>query len=345
MADILQQSLGAGEVLNNPGQDGEEGFLPLAVRNMTVGREVSFDVHLKLNKQEGTEPQFVKCVTRGGIFQKELYQKLIRLQILNIYVSLKETTRVMQYLQHHLKLVLGSNTQSGLEKGMQLCDATQMWALNFFNHEKARSSEEIKLAQQFLEPLLAVIKGERQNLMHLMRIKRHKGFRLYSHCLNVCLLGMAYTSYLGWSQEKILGFGLGALLHDIGLTRTPQVILNKQEKLTAEEMSQVKRHPLDGYRMMQAFVHLRVDALQMVLQHHENGDGSGYPQGLKLQALHSWARILRILDSYEAMTAARPWRPAMEPKEALWTMRSDWEKSKLFDHGFLKSFVRFLAGG
>lgn len=82
----------------------------------------------------------------------------------------------------------------------------------------------------------------------------------------------------------------------------------------------------------------------MVLQHHENGDGSGYPKRLKAPNIHAWARILRILDSYEAMTAERPWRPALEPKEALWIMFEDWKKSRLFDQNYLMSFIKFLAG-
>ena len=81
----------------------------------------------------------------------------------------------------------------------------------------------------------------------------------------------------------------------------------------------------------------------MVLHHHENGDGSGYPDGLKIDGIHHWARILRILDSYEAMTAERPWRHAMEPKEALWLMRNGWEKNKLFDKNYLQTFIKFLA--
>jgi HD-GYP domain-containing protein (c-di-GMP phosphodiesterase class II) len=195
----------------------------------------------------------------------------------------------------------------------------------------------------FLDNLFGVIKSDRHNLLELLHVKRHKSFRLYTHCLNVCLLGMAFTSYLGWSREKVLGFGLGALIHDIGLVRTPRAVLEKTGKLTAEEMLEIKRHPIDGFRLVQGFVNLPWDALQMVLQHHENGDGSGYPKGLKTANIHSWARICRILDSYEAMTDKRPWREAMEPKDALWTMHSDWKRSKVFDQNYLTSFIKFLA--
>jgi len=343
MTDILQKRLDASEIPLTPELGEAENFEPLPLRNLTVGRKIPFDVYVKIKKKEQKLPQFVKCCDRDEIFQEEWYQKLRGLRIPCVYVFLGDGAQVLQYLQQQLELALADDAISELETGTLACDAAHIWAFNFFSNQEARTREQVKLGRDFLGTLCKMIKSNDHNLLDLMDLGRPKGLRLFSHCLNVCLLGMAFTSYLGWSPEKSLGFGLGALVHDIGLNRTPQAILEKQGKLTIEEMSEIKRHPIDGFRQVQAFIHLRWEALQMVLQHHENGDGTGYPAGLKLPAIHSWARILRILDSYEAMTAKRPWRPAMNPKEALWTMRSDWKRSKLFDLNYLKAFIKFLA--
>jgi HD-GYP domain-containing protein (c-di-GMP phosphodiesterase class II) len=81
-----------------------------------------------------------------------------------------------------------------------------------------------------------------------------------------------------------------------------------------------------------------------VLRHHENGDGSGFPEGLKLSAIHPWARIMRIIDSYDGLTGERPGYSPISPKEALWTMRQHWEESKVYDHYYLLAFIKFLAG-
>src|SRR4030042_124756 len=342
MSEIFQQPLDISQIIAAPGFEEVEGYAPLPLRNLTAGWDVPFDVYLKIKKKEKVKPQFVKCCERGEVFQEDWYEKLLKMQIPCVYVSLEEVERVMQYLHHNLELTLVDDTQTDLEKGLRVCDATYMWTLNFFSTEEARTGEQVKLGLQFLDTLFEVIRGDRQNILYLMEIRQHS-FRLYTHCLNVCLLGLAFTSYLGWNLEKIRGFGLGSLIHDIGLIRTPQAILEKKGTLTEEEMSKGKRPPLAGFRRVQAFVHLRWEALQMVLQHHENGDGSGYPEGLKTTAIHPWARVLRILDSYEAMTAERPWRPAMETKEALWIMRNEWEKSKLFDQNYMKTFIKFLA--
>ncbi|MFZ5452302.1 MAG: HD-GYP domain-containing protein [Thermodesulfobacteriota bacterium] len=340
---IFQQRLSTKEIIFIPGFEEEGGYAPLPLRNITVGWEAPFDIFLKIQMKGETTPQFIMGCARGEVFQEDWHAKLVELDIPCVYVSLKDMDRLMHYLQYNLKLLLADHSHSDLEKSLRIADATHLWTLNFFNSEIARTGDQVKLALKFLGTLLEVVQDDRHNNLHLVEIRRHS-FRLYTHCLNVCLLGLAFTSYLNWSVEDIRGFGLGALIHDIGLIRTPVAILDKKGKLGDEEMNKVKRHPLDGFRMMQSFLHVRWEALKMVLQHHENGDGSGYPQGLKIHGIHPWSRILRILDSYEAMTAARPWRPAMEPKEALWIMRTEWEESKLFDHNFLTTFVKFLAG-
>ncbi len=334
-------TLATDEVLVVPGLEEAEGFGPLPLQNLTWTGEVLFDVYLKTKKKGQEKPHFVKCCGRGEAFQEKWFRKLAQLDISCVYFAMQEMERVLQYLHLNLELSCADGAQSELPKGVQICDIVHMWTLNFFNK---RTAEALKLGLQFLERLFEVIKGERQDVLPLLKVRRHKSLRLYTHCLHVCLLGLAFTHYLGWSREKIIGFGLGALIHDIGLIRTPRTILGKKGTLAKEEMLEIKQHPLDGFRMVQNFVHLRWEALQMVLQHHENGDGSGYPKRLKAPNIHAWARILRILDSYEAMTAERPWRPALEPKEALWIMFEDWKKSRLFDQNYLMSFIKFLAG-
>ena len=343
MTDILQKRLDVREIPLTPELGKEENFEPLPLRNLTVGRKVPFEVYIKIKNKEQKLPQFVKCCDRGEVFQEEWSRKLRGLRIPWVYVFQREGVRVLQYLQQHLELALEEDTLSELEKGVLAGDTAHIWAFNFFSNEEARTREQVKLARQLLGTLFTVLESDPHNLLSLLNIRRPKALRLFTHCLNVCLLGMAFTSYLRWTPEKIRGFGLGALVHDLGLNRTSRAILEKKGKLTEEEMFEIKRHPTDGFRQVQAFIHLRWEALQMVLQHHENGDGTGYPGGLKLPAIHSWARILRILDSYEAMTAKRPWREAMEPNDALWLMRDDWQKSNLFDPHYLKAFIKFLA--
>lgn len=340
--DIFQQAVEVSQIAIDPGFGEGEGYASLPLRSLTPGLEVPFDIFVKTITNELTKPEFIKCCERGDVFQKDWHLKLQELEIPCVYLSLQDIEEVQQYLYHNIEMVLRDDTQDTLEKGVRICDAAHMWTFNFFNSEEARTAQQVKAGQKFLDTLFAVIGGDHHNFFSLMEIKYHS-FHLYTHCLNVCLLGLAFTIFLGWSREKIQEFALGALVHDIGLTKTPRDILEKKGPLTAEELAQVKRHPLEGVRMLQASTNLSWESLQMLMQHHENGDGSGYPEGLKSDNIHDWAKILRILDTYEAMTEERPWRPAKEPKEVLWLMRKDWEKGKVFDRNYVKTFILFLA--
>jgi HD-GYP domain-containing protein (c-di-GMP phosphodiesterase class II) len=340
--NISQQTLDVSQIATAPGFEEGEGYTSLPLRNLTPGWEVPFDVFVKTITKEVMKPKFIKCCERGDVFQKEWRLKLQQLGIPCVYLSLQDLEEVQQYLHQNLEMVLKDETQDTLEKGVRICDAAHMWTFNFFHSEEARTVKQVKEGLKFLDTLFEVIGADHHNFLSLMQIKFHS-FHLYTHCFNVCLLGLAFAIFLGWSWEKIQEFALGALVHDIGLTKTPRDILEKNGPLTPGEMSQIRRHPLDGVRLLQASTNLSWESLQMVMQHHENGDGSGYPDGLKIEDIHDWARILRILDTYEAMTAERPWRPAKEPKEALWVMRNDWEKGKVFDKNYLRTFILFLG--
>jgi HD-GYP domain-containing protein (c-di-GMP phosphodiesterase class II) len=158
------------------------------------------------------------------------------------------------------------------------------------------------------------------------------------------MLGLAFTKYLNWPDEEIVEFARGALLHDLGMAEIPPTLLNKPGRLSVPEMELVKKHPQDSYLIIEEISSLSLNSMVMILQHHELGDGSGYIQGLKLPMISPWARILRIIDSYEAMTSNRSWREKFNPLDALQEIRKEWSVKGTFDTNYLIDFIKFLSG-
>src|SRR5262249_18486119 len=109
---------------------------------------------------------------------------------------------------------------------------------------------------------------------------------------------------------------LGALLHDVGQIRLPDAVLGKPGALDQAELRILREHPRWGVEILEA-VPLLTPALDVVASHHERWDGSGYPHGLKAAAIPLTARVFAVVDTLEAMTHARPHRPALALGKAL----------------------------
>ena len=115
---------------------------------------------------------------------------------------------------------------------------------------------------------------------------------------------------LGVRQNQLADIERGALLHDIGKIGVSDKILLKPAKLTEEEWVEVRKHPEIGYSILKGIDFLK-GAAEMVLQHHERFDGTGYPRGLSGEQILLGARIFAIVDTFEAMTSDRPYRKAL----------------------------------
>lgn len=130
------------------------------------------------------------------------------------------------------------------------------------------------------------------------------------HQQKTARLAVAIAEELGWPADQIEGMRLGAMIHDIGKIYVPAEILNRPGKLTDLEFGLIKSHPEVGYEILKD-VELPWPVAQIILQHHERLDGSGYPAGLKEGDIIPEARLLAVADAIEAMATHRPYRPAL----------------------------------
>jgi len=136
------------------------------------------------------------------------------------------------------------------------------------------------------------------------------------HQKRVSSLSAAIAREMGYSDDRIEGIRLGSMVHDIGKISVPAEILNRPGKLSNDEFGIIKAHPEAGYDILKG-VDFPWPIAQMTLQHHERLDGSGYPQGLKGDAIVAEARILAVADVVEAITSHRPYRASLGLETAL----------------------------
>ena len=145
---------------------------------------------------------------------------------------------------------------------------------------------------------------------------------LYIHSLNVGFLSAAIGKKLGFADERLTNLTLTGVLHDIGKLFLDQAILNKAGKLTDSEFSEIKKHPILGYKYVLENFEFDKEVLLGILEHHERNDGSGYPRGLKGDKISYFGKIISIIDCYDAITNDTVYREAMTNDSAIKIIKS-----------------------
>ncbi len=136
------------------------------------------------------------------------------------------------------------------------------------------------------------------------------------HQRRVADLAAAIAREMGLPADTVEGIHFGALIHDLGKVQVPAELLAKPTKLTKLEFELIKTHPQAGYDIVKN-IKFPWRVAEMVHQHHERLDGSGYPQGLKGDEIALEARVLAVADVVEAMASHRPYRPGLGIEVAL----------------------------
>jgi HD-GYP domain-containing protein (c-di-GMP phosphodiesterase class II) len=174
--------------------------------------------------------------------------------------------------------------------------------------------EEVRFLYTTTRPFFHEISHTIQELMRLaVEVEMKDGYTA-EHCLRLQRLSFATGAEIGLGSHRLSLLDQGAYLHDIGKVQIPLAILQKPGALTKSEWSVVKKHPTFGREMLEP-TYVR-EAGQIVEQHHERRDGSGYPYGLVGDEILPEASIVAIVDTYDAMTTDRVYRKAMPVGEA-----------------------------
>jgi diguanylate cyclase (GGDEF)-like protein/putative nucleotidyltransferase with HDIG domain len=164
----------------------------------------------------------------------------------------------------------------------------------------------------------------------------------YGHSRKVNTYAVALAEAIGLSPDEVSRVSTAALLHDIGKIGVPDKVLNKKGKLNAEDWEAIKSHPRLGATIVGNIPNL-APCVSIILHHHERWDGSGYPEGLKGEQIPIEARILAIADSFEAMSSARPYRPALCGEKVLKELRRG--AGSQFDPELVEVFIRIIEAG
>lgn len=185
--------------------------------------------------------------------------------------------------------------------------------MNSFSSESFQYSIEVtSVVNKIVDDILALD----DIIVNLMDIKTWDGYT-FSHSVNVCILSIITGVKLDICYDELKELGVGALLHDIGKIMIPHEILQKKAALTESEYEIIKKHSLFGYNILKSMPHISEESARVALEHHERYDGNGYPNGLRMEEIHIYSRIVAITDMFDALTSDRIYRKKIHTNQAI----------------------------
>ena len=199
------------------------------------------------------------------------------------------------------------------------------------------SREQINAA---VEPVVASLVRNPDAFFWLETLRKRDDYA-YAHAINCCALAAAFGRYLGFPEMVLHDLATGGMLLDIGMTRVPADLLQRAGPLDAEEKRRVREHVEEGLKLYDDSGFGNEDVRTMLRTHHERYDASGYPAGVPIRQIPLLGRIAGIVDSFDAMTSVRPFRPALSRAAALQVLYR--ERGHLYQPELVEQFVQCLG--
>lgn len=279
-------------------------------------------------------------VARGTIMDQYIIDSLQRLGLTGVYVSEGEADPeppkpeppLPPQIQNTInklkkedpaKVNLSESVKKRVSEGIQ------------YLYNNPESQEFTSTASSITQNLMKAINENNAIAVDITALKTCDEYT-FKHSVDVATMSMIIAKQRNMKQDEVYNIGVAGLLHDMGKSKIPLEILNKPARLNDEEFAIMKKHPLLGYEILKNKKEIPQSVSLGVLQHHEKMNGKGYPLGLKSEQITPFAKIMSVVDVYDALVTERPYKKALSQRTAIEMIMSMTED---LDYESMKSFL------
>ncbi|HVZ95031.1 MAG TPA: HD domain-containing phosphohydrolase [Phycisphaerales bacterium] len=279
------------------------GYLPVKLERVPAPSLSNIAVYLR---PEGDDKNFTLYRDSAHEFTEHVKERLIASGVEFVYIPMAEQSKFRAQIEHQLVDSMADPAMVVSEKSTLLYEtALEMVNDLLTDSDLAAKSQRVERVSRAVTTL---VMNEPSSFAHLFAASHHD-FYTATHMVNVATWMVSLAYALGErDQNKLDEICQAGLLHDMGKLYVPETILNKSGKLSDDEWAAIRKHPEEGYKHLQQFSEVSDLILKVTLQHHERMDGTGYPHGVKGEDIHPMARLCAVVDSFDAMTAFRPFK-------------------------------------
>lgn len=309
----------------------------LAITENTLIENTKIGCDLYLKSYVNGLPRYVLFSRGDEVFGNERKKELLGNNIKKLFINSHDLNHFYKYQEKNLKTILDDEHKSSSEKSNVVYSVAKNLTQDLLNDPK--SGKNVGRITKWVDNTVSYILHDTNAFSSLLKVTTHD-YHTYTHSVNMAVIGLLFGKHLSLNPHELNCLGIGMILHDLGKIEIPLKILTKSGKLTEEEYEVVKKHPDIGMKLL-GNKNIEKDSLLIVIQHHENLDGTGYPNRIEGDEIHPLGKISRIIDVYDAITTRTPYSSAKRPFAALLEMKEDMQNC--FDKDLFKKFINFLG--
>lgn len=288
---------------------------------------VSLPFNVYINSSASNHQKFV-CLFKPGTALSPQMIEDAKQRFYQLYLMENDRSEYLNFLASSLEVSKQEKTFFFQQSAVTYLE--QIVGVDWQNAKPEHLAACVVQCRDLVSNLIDVIDQDSlEQIKFLLKDLSEHDFYTFDHSVNVCIYSLKFykSIFPNHDKEHLIDMGLGALLHDIGKSRVTTAVINKPSSLSVEEYKVVKQHPQLGKEIFLSILHLLPrssnwnNVVDVIFQHHENIDGSGYPAGLTSQDINVNAKICMVADVFDALTTKRSYAEVLEMNRAVDLMK------------------------